>query len=665
MAELLGRKAGIYLTVYQQAGTDVTFGQNVFLVFLGMAAGMAGFFLLKIKWPVFLLVWAFLLPFLMEITQYEPDTRLCLAFYMGVFLELNYIRSGGEHRLGGQNAVPGFLTGAVLMALLAAGGVGILQNLLSQADYQDSTLVTNAKEQAMEQLSQLRYGKGCNSLPDGKLKETGAWSASEDTALQVTMEQPQSLYLRGFTGSVYDGSSWKAISTEDAYEEKNLFYWLHQENFYGENQLSNARNLINDNNLSGETGRITIENKKASREYLYLPYELTELPDGYQGETCLTDSALKAEGLFGQRNYSFLSYGNLVKDFTTLGSQTFQALSNGEDNSYRKLESYYNAFVYQQDTSIPAGLESLFRRELGEGGNRDAGHTDYYTAISRIRAYLEKNMTYSTATDVFSESGDFTENFLTESKIGHSVHFATAATLMFRYYGIPARYVEGYLITPEDVQGKNPGDTIDIPGKNGHAWTEIYIDGLGWVPIEMTPSYYGVMEETDLKTGLEAKGRQAAPVQEEETPPPTVENIRTNWSLKLALFGMEKFFLLLLIVFDIFCLCFMLTILFLRVYANCQRRRKFHGKDSRIAIRAMAGYARELYAHGEETYSPETRKLYEEVKSIGQKAAFSPHPVTAKEKRTTSFCIRKMLAELKKSHSWYDKWIMKYMERLY
>ena len=54
------------------------------------------------------------------------------------------------------------------------------------------------------------------------------------------------------------------------------------------------------------------------------------------------------------------------------------------------------------------------------------------------------------------------------------------------YYGIPARYVEGYLITPQDVEGKQAGDTIEIPGTNGHAWTEIYVDGLGWIPLEMT-----------------------------------------------------------------------------------------------------------------------------------------------------------------------------------
>ena len=102
---------------------------------------------------------------------------------------------------------------------------------------------------------------------------------------------------------------------------------------------------------------------------------------------------------------------------------------------------------------------------------------------------------------------------------------------MFRYYGIPARYVEGYLITPQDIEGKQAGDTIEIPGTNGHAWTEIYVDGLGWIPLEMTPSYYGVMEEANLKTGLEAKGKLAASIPETESQPPVEENIRTNFSL--------------------------------------------------------------------------------------------------------------------------------------
>ena len=134
-----------------------------------------------------------------------------------------------------------------------------------------------------------------------------------------------------------------------------------------------------------------------------LHMKMAELPSGYEGETSLTDSMLEAKGFFGQKNYSFQTNKNLVKDFTVLGARIYQALAQGDDTAYREDESYYNTFVYSQDTELPASLETLFRKELGDGGNREQGHTDYYTAISRIRAYLEKNMTYSTATDVYTK----------------------------------------------------------------------------------------------------------------------------------------------------------------------------------------------------------------------------------------------------------------------
>lgn len=40
---------------------------------------------------------------------------------------------------------------------------------------------------------------------------------------------------------------------------------------------------------------------------------------------------------------------------------------------------------------------------------------------------------------------DFVNKFLNETKKGYCTHFASAAVLMFRYMGIPARYVEGYV----------------------------------------------------------------------------------------------------------------------------------------------------------------------------------------------------------------------------
>lgn len=128
---------------------------------------------------------------------------------------------------------PGILTGSILAcAVMLAAGI-LLEQFMPSEDYGSSTLVTEAKE-ALDGISSLRYKKGkINTLPDGKLKECGAWSASDDTALSVTMENPDSLYLRGFVGSVYDGSSWESLDTEDAYKQRTLFYWLHQDGFYG------------------------------------------------------------------------------------------------------------------------------------------------------------------------------------------------------------------------------------------------------------------------------------------------------------------------------------------------------------------------------------------------------------------------------------------------
>lgn len=46
---------------------------------------------------------------------------------------------------------------------------------------------------------------------------------------------------------------------------------------------------------------------------------------------------------------------------------------------------------------------------------------------------------------------DFVSYFLQEQKEGYCAHFASAATLLLRSYGIPARYVEGYAVSVSDV----------------------------------------------------------------------------------------------------------------------------------------------------------------------------------------------------------------------
>lgn len=665
LADTLGSRAGIYLTRY---GTSAETGDReliFFFLFLGIVMGLAGTLVSRMRLTVIVVLWALVLPVCMFYLQKFPDLKTGLVFYTGVILELNEMMPGKKDRvqMGKRGSV--LVWGILFSIVVVAVSVSAMGLIAPEKDYSSSELVKNAGKEITDKIEEIRYKRGVvNSLPNGKLKEVGSWKGSEDTALSVTMEHPDSLYLKGFTGSVYDGNQWKSVSTETAYGEKNLFYWLHQDRFYGETQLASIRNLVKDDSLSSTEGTVSVENEKADSRYVYLPYETQELPENYRGITGTADSMLNARGLFGDRKYSFTSLGDLVKDFTALGAESYQVLSEQPDSTYRQQESYYNSFVYQQDTVIPDNLTTLFEKELGNGGDRNQGHTDYYTAISRIRSYLEDNMTYSTATDVYSGTGDFAENFLTESKIGHSVHYATAAALMFRYYGIPSRYVEGYLVTPEDVKDKKDGDKIDIPGKNGHAWTEIYIDGMGWVPVEMTPEYYGVMEEPDLTLGLEAEGARTAPIPETETEQnENTPEINTHWNLQIAVTGLVKFILLLLLVFDIFGICFLVTVCILRAVANIRRKRAFHSQDRRLAVRAMAGYAGRLYEQG--NFDEKLSGEFQNTWRTGQKAAFSPHEISSEERQEVEECVKALKKELLKNTGWYDRWVMKYIERLY
>ena len=74
------------------------------------------------------------------------------------------------------------------------------------------------------------------------------------------------------------------------------------------------------------------------------------------------------------------------------------------------------------------------------------------------------------------------DRFLFDTKRGFCEHYASAFSVMMRSVGIPSRIVLGY-------QGGevNPmGGHLIVRQSDAHAWTEIWIDGLGWHRIDPT-----------------------------------------------------------------------------------------------------------------------------------------------------------------------------------
>lgn len=111
------------------------------------------------------------------------------------------------------------------------------------------------------------------------------------------------------------------------------------------------------------------------------------------------------------------------------------------------------------------------------------------TDLGKLRA-LEAELAsfYYTLTpgklpDTVRDDETFLDYFLLESKEGYCSHFATAFVLLARAQGYPARYVQGFC-----VPLKKEGETM-VYGDMAHAWPEVYLEGVGWIPFEPTPGY--------------------------------------------------------------------------------------------------------------------------------------------------------------------------------
>ena len=115
----------------------------------------------------------------------------------------------------------------------------------------------------------------------------------------------------------------------------------------------------------------------------------------------------------------------------------------------------------QSILSLPTkGLDSFYEEYSGKK------FTSIADCVSFVRSTLEEHASYTKTPGSTPRGNDYVEYFLYENKQGVCTHFASAAVLLFRLYGIPARYVEGYLV--RDLESGNGAQAI--MDEAAHAW---------------------------------------------------------------------------------------------------------------------------------------------------------------------------------------------------
>lgn len=380
-----------------------------------------------------------------------------------------------------------------------------------------------------------------------------------EEVIQLTMSgNPQkNVYLRGYHCKDYENGVWE--KSDDAFQAACKEQGIKEEDasrlllsaLYQSEDLPENESLLYKLNYTGLRDK-----------YTYLPYGAgweTD-PEGYDfsGDTVVGKARGRKEaealgrkdlryldespilGVFSAENDAELSDMQLESFFSSEYESEMQwksIFTSGYDpeklsQEEKQLFEWYTDFVYENYLYVPENMKNV-KDIAGKIENSvsfhytlqflELGENDIITRNSvrleiayMVASILTENGIYSWDLDTLPKGEDAVEYFVGTSTKGYCTHFASAGTLLLRELGIPARYVVGYVVKPGQISYSEGGYSASVLDSDAHAWTEIYLDNYGWVPVEMTPGYQDVRNPGNQNLVL-------TPVEGAETSEPTEE----------------------------------------------------------------------------------------------------------------------------------------------
>ncbi len=326
---------------------------------------------------------------------------------------------------------------------------------------------------------------------------------------------PQSrLYLKYDTGHTYADNSWVPLAPE-AYDNSIFevfgLYEFHAQDFLGESM------------------------ERYTRESVWM-----EVP---QSSPILRECVPYAHAMDADLTYRYdYGYRSVLPGYLIYRNCDFEGLIMGT-SPYENAEGYgmdeptltvelekegYLEFVYNNYLALPATTDMGRIREayspyLSTFDAETATPEEKLLVLQRMREKMCSESTYSLSPGKTPDDEDFAAYFLLDSHTGYCEHYATAGTILARMAGIPARYCQGYMVGfDKGVKQLDDGSySVEVLDSYAHAWTEIYLDGIGWLPFEFTFSYFTEPELPPLPT--ETPVLPALPTEQETEPKPSTQ----------------------------------------------------------------------------------------------------------------------------------------------
>lgn len=525
------------------------------------------------------------------LTDTVPHAGYLFVLFLGVVLLLltQTVRRKDPHRGN---------TLSAMLALPVALALGVLFLAIPQEGYTRQE-GANSLEQWIEELFDL--GPEDSRLPsrpaylgmDGdtdtryvNLETVGPREELNTVVMKVTAQETATLYLRGNACDVYSGTAWTA--TEGLWPRDTQYH-------------------IPADAIS-QKAALEFRKTHEVRYFTYNPKELVMI-----GGRVRNDVA--------DRAYEITYY--------KAGSEIPVHAAPLSTEERTELATYLR---------LPRETAERAARILQGIGGLDSSDTFRYA--QGIAQYVKNSAQYDLETERMPKGEtDFALWFLENGDTGYCTHFASAAAVLLRAAGIPARYVTGYLVNAKADQG------VTVRLKDAHAWVECYINGYGWIPLEATPTVGNTdteQEETapeessqaatqpNEPSGSEEPSQQPSDSQTQTTPTepeePAVSPKKNGLGLLLVLVAV------------------LVVITQWRLRVELKWRRQHKGKAN---AQALARW-REAELIGKLLKQPPDRGIH----ALAQKAKFSQHTLTAGELRQMDCWLSTGRKQLRKKPVW-------------
>ena len=372
----------------------------------------------------------------------------------------------------------GFAAGLYIMFLAAA----VPLFFYDQTNVPTDTMI---KRNILIQIREWTQGKGylaVGGIGNGKLRSVGEVSPKGEKLFLVYAPENADLYLKGFVSGRYKDGEWTkekknnlVYGGEMAQELPYLFPDLSMQDFavYQKGYIQTPKDIA-----FSEKREIKIHYQKMQESFLLIPYfsDASRINGNAAGDSVIERNTADTE--YTTSYYQIKNNKNLLDI-----SQRFDVMSvlknAGElEKNYVRSMQEYGTYVQQNYLEIPEEIKKTIK-QLSCHVNKE--NSILYN-IEEIQKFLKNNYQYTYRPGLTGQDKDPVNEFLTERKRGFCTQFASAAVFLFREAGIPARYVEGYKIRADQWRlGK-----AQVTDYEAHAWTEIYIEHIGWIPVEVT-----------------------------------------------------------------------------------------------------------------------------------------------------------------------------------